>query len=172
MVRRRAAEEVSSLCPLSKPNSHGSSLNSKSTYIHKDLSTSPSVFVRVDTVKKRLQPQYDGPYKVLQRKSKYFILDRNGTKYSISIDRLKPAYLESPPKPVLAGRTHQPNPATQTAESPVPPPFLPSPTVTPQPEPYYTQYGRRVTFPSRLPDYVHSLSFERVLPPISYLQTL
>nr|CDS28529.2 gag pol polyprotein [Hymenolepis microstoma] len=80
--------------------------NNKPTYIHKDLSTSPLVFVRVDTVKKPLQPPYDGPYKVLQRKSKYFILDRNGTKDSVSIDRLKPAYLESPPKLALAGRTH------------------------------------------------------------------
>nr|CUU99444.1 hypothetical transcript [Hymenolepis microstoma] len=92
--------------------------NSKPTYIHKDLYTSPFVFVRVDTVKKPLQPPYDGPYKVLQRKPKYFILDRNGTKDSVNIDRLKPAYLESPPKPVLAGRTHQPNLVTQTADSP------------------------------------------------------
>nr|CUU97467.1 gag pol polyprotein [Hymenolepis microstoma] len=74
-----------------------------------------------------LQPPYDGPYKVLQRKSKYFILDRNGTKDSVSIDRLKPAYLESPPKPALAERTHRPKPAIQTADSSVPPPSSPSP---------------------------------------------
>nr|CUU97957.1 hypothetical transcript [Hymenolepis microstoma] len=127
--------------------------NNKPTYIHKDLSTSPFVFVRVDTVKKPLQPPYDGPYKVLQRKSKYFILDRNGTKDSVSIDRLKPAYLESPPKPALAERTHRPKPAIQTADSSVPPPSSPSPNVTPQSETYF----------------VHSLYFERFLPPANAL---
>nr|CDS27316.1 gag pol polyprotein [Hymenolepis microstoma] len=68
--------------------------DSEPTCIHKDLSTSPFVFVRADAVKKSLQPPYDGPYKVLQHNSKYFILDHNGTKDSVSIDRLKPAYLE------------------------------------------------------------------------------
>nr|CDS26281.1 gag pol polyprotein [Hymenolepis microstoma]CUU99092.1 gag pol polyprotein [Hymenolepis microstoma] len=42
-------------------------LNNKPTHIHKDLSTCPFVFVQVDTVKKPLQPPYDGPYKVLKR---------------------------------------------------------------------------------------------------------
>nr|CDS33813.1 gag pol polyprotein [Hymenolepis microstoma] len=155
---------------------------SKPTYIHKDLSTSPFVFVRVDTVKKPLQPPYDGPYKVLQRKSKYFILDR--TKDSVSIDRLKPAYLESPPKSALTVRTHRPNPTTQTAKFPISPPSPTSPqsfsgdTLNPlvppplTPELYYTHSGRRVAFPSRLTDYVHLLSFERFLPPLSYLKTL
>nr|CDS28950.1 gag pol polyprotein [Hymenolepis microstoma] len=76
----------------------------------------PSIFVRVDAVKKPLRPPYDRPYKVLQRKSKYFILDRNGTEDSVSIDRLKPA---------LAVRTHRPNLTTQTAEFTVPPPSSP-----------------------------------------------
>ncbi|VDN96356.1 unnamed protein product [Rodentolepis nana] len=64
--------------------------------ILKDLSTCPFVFVRVDSEKRPLQPPYEGPYKVLKRKPKYFILDRNGNKDSVSIDRLKPAYLECP----------------------------------------------------------------------------
>nr|CDS33941.1 gag pol polyprotein [Hymenolepis microstoma] len=79
-------------------------------------------------VKKPLQLPYDGPYKVLQRKSKFFILDRNGTKDSVSIDGLKLAYLESPPKLALAVRTQRPNPTTQRAEFTVPPP--PPPPIT------------------------------------------
>nr|CDS27662.2 gag pol polyprotein [Hymenolepis microstoma] len=96
--------------------------DSKPTYIHKDLSTSPFVFVRADAVKKPLQPPYDGPYKVLQRNPKYFILDRNGTKDSVSIDRLKPAYLEPPPTPAPEVRAHLPRPPTQTTEVTIPPP--------------------------------------------------
>nr|CDS35258.1 gag pol polyprotein [Hymenolepis microstoma] len=64
--------------------------NDRPTHIHKDFSSCPFVFVRVETVKKHLQPPYDVPYKVFQRKLKHFILDRNGTKDSESIDRLKP----------------------------------------------------------------------------------
>nr|CDS31411.1 gag pol polyprotein [Hymenolepis microstoma]CDS32428.1 gag pol polyprotein [Hymenolepis microstoma] len=84
------------VCPLPRPNSHGSSV--VSAHIPKDLSSCLFVFVRMDTVKKPLQPPYDGPYKVLQRKPKYFILDRKGSKDSVSIDRLEPAYLEPPTK--------------------------------------------------------------------------
>ncbi|VUZ50308.1 unnamed protein product, partial [Hymenolepis diminuta] len=47
-----------------------------------------------DAVRKPLQPSYDGPFKVLERKLKCFILDRSGTKDFVSIDRFKPAYLE------------------------------------------------------------------------------
>nr|CDS32051.1 hypothetical protein HmN_000402300 [Hymenolepis microstoma] len=105
---------------------------------------------------------------------------------SVSIDRLKPAYLEPPPTPEPEVRAHLPRPPTQTTEVTIPPPSpppLPSlsddvsiPSVsTPAPlhhKPYYTRSGRRVTFPSRLADYVHSLTFERFLPPFSCLQTL
>nr|CDS31399.1 RNA directed DNA polymerase (reverse transcriptase) [Hymenolepis microstoma] len=143
--------------------------DSKPAYIHKDLSTSSFVF-----------PPYDGPYKVLQRNPKYFILDRNGTKDSVRIGRLKPAYLEPPPTPAPEVGAHLPRPPTQTTEAtiptPSPPPLPPLPNDVPTPsvstpvplhhEPYYTRSGRRVTFPSRLADYVHSLSFERFLPPI------
>ncbi|VDO07238.1 unnamed protein product [Rodentolepis nana] len=64
-------------------------------YIHNDLSSSSFVFVRVDSVKRPLQPPNEGPYKVLKCKPRYFILDRNGTKDSVIIDRLKPDYVES-----------------------------------------------------------------------------
>nr|CUU98826.1 hypothetical transcript [Hymenolepis microstoma] len=138
--------------------------DSKPTYIYKDLSTSPFVFVRADAVKKPLQSSYDGPYKVLQRNFKYLILDGNGTKDSVSIDRLKPAYLEPPPMPASEVRAHLPRPPTQTTEVTVPQPSPPplsslsedasTPLVsTPVPlhhESYYTRSGRRVTFPSRL----------------------
>nr|CDS32302.1 gag pol polyprotein [Hymenolepis microstoma] len=86
----------------------------------------PSIYA----VKKPLQPPYDGPYKVLQRNPKYFILDRSGTKDSVSIDRLKPAYLEPPPTPAPEVRAHLPRPPTQTTEATIPPPSLPT-TITP-----------------------------------------
>nr|CUU98931.1 hypothetical transcript [Hymenolepis microstoma] len=80
----------------------------------------PLRFVRVDTVKKPLQPPYDGSYIVLKRESKYFLLDRNGTKDSISID--KPT-----PKPESAVSTTPFSSTTQSFKDTV---SLPLPTTT------------------------------------------
>ena len=60
----------------------------------KALSTCTHVFVRSDVVRKPLQSPYNGPYRVVDRKEKYFILDLNGRKDTVSIDRLKPAHLD------------------------------------------------------------------------------
>lgn len=62
-------------------------------FIHPDLSTCSHVFVRVDLVKKSLQPPYDGPYLVLNRSEKWFELQIKGKQVKVSIDRLKPAYI-------------------------------------------------------------------------------
>ncbi|CAB0013451.1 unnamed protein product [Nesidiocoris tenuis] len=62
-------------------------------FIHPSLETASHVFVRVDSVKKPLQSPFDGPFRVLKRNSKFFTLDINGRTDTVSIDRLKPAFL-------------------------------------------------------------------------------
>ena len=66
----------------------------RAAFVHPDLQTSTHVFVRHDAVRKPLQQPYDGPFKVLERHEKFFILDKAGNRDSVCIDRLKPAYLE------------------------------------------------------------------------------
>ena len=61
-------------------------------FVPKDLQVCTHVFVRVDKVKPSLSPPYEGPYKVVRRTRKFYVLDINGKNNSISIDRIKPAY--------------------------------------------------------------------------------
>ena len=63
------------------------------THVPEDLLSSPHVFVRVDAAKPPLTPPYTGPYKVLQRRAKSYLLQLGNKRDWISIDRLKPAYL-------------------------------------------------------------------------------
>ncbi len=52
------------------------------------------MFSFVLTVKKQLQPPYQGPYRVIESKQKYFIVDIRGKHDAISIDRLKVAHTD------------------------------------------------------------------------------
>ena len=70
--------------------------NNLKTFVPTDLQTCKHVFVRRDLVKRPLTAPYDGPYTVLKRFDKTIIIDRNGKQDKITIDRLKPAYIESP----------------------------------------------------------------------------
>ncbi|KYN22389.1 hypothetical protein ALC57_05201 [Trachymyrmex cornetzi] len=62
------------------------------TFISKDLTRTPKVFLRRDTPSRALQAPYEGPYEVLQRGEKTYKLRIKGKPVRVSIDRLKPAY--------------------------------------------------------------------------------
>lgn len=62
-------------------------------FIHKDLENVSHVFVRVDKVKDPLESPYEGPFRVLKRTPKWYLLQIDDEKKSISIDRLKPGYV-------------------------------------------------------------------------------
>ncbi|GFT33516.1 retrovirus-related Pol polyprotein from transposon 412 [Nephila pilipes] len=62
-------------------------------FVSKDLTTCSHVFLRTDSLKKGLQPPYEGPYKVVSRTEKVFRILRHGKEVSVNIDRLKPAYI-------------------------------------------------------------------------------
>ena len=75
-----------------KPKETQRSGNSK-IFVHKDLKSTSHVFLRIDRVRKPLEPPYEGPYLVISRTPKYFTLKIKNKEVNVTIDRLKPAYL-------------------------------------------------------------------------------
>ncbi|XP_063860678.1 uncharacterized protein LOC135101034 [Scylla paramamosain] len=63
-------------------------------YFPKSLIASKYVFVKYDTYKPPLARPYQGPYAILERNSKAFRVSISGGSDWVSIDCLKPAYLE------------------------------------------------------------------------------
>ena len=66
-----------------------------STHIPVELQSCTFVFVLHDTHRTPLQYTYDGPFKVLGWAAKFFTLDLNGRQDTVSVDCLKPAFLDT-----------------------------------------------------------------------------
>ena len=56
------------------------------------LASSPYVYVRVDAVRRPLVRPYEGPFLVLRRSPKTFEISCAGKSWTVSVDRLKPAW--------------------------------------------------------------------------------
>ena len=122
------------------------------SYIPPDLPSSSHVFVRQDAVRKPLQPPYRGPFPVLHRTNKFFTIDINGKHENVSVDRLKPAFMES--DCAIPPTVTDPTPIVDPPSSPPTGPA--SSTSTPaatSPEPRKTRSGRHVRWPARYVDF-------------------
>lgn len=121
-------------------------------FVHKDLQTTENVFVRDDTVLKPLQQPYEGPFRVIKRKEKSYKIDLKGKPKYVTIDRLKPAFVENDDDQIL----QQPSPnkinqRTDTRFIPISTDEHSSPLVQPDTTAVRTtRSGRQVRFPKRL----------------------
>ena len=61
------------------------SVSSNKPFVHPDLDSSSHVFLRQDAVQRPLQPPYSGPYKVLKRFAKTFLIDQRGMRQCVKI---------------------------------------------------------------------------------------
>ncbi|XP_055632892.1 uncharacterized protein LOC129773315 [Toxorhynchites rutilus septentrionalis] len=102
-----------------------------STFVQKELATCSHVFVRIDTVRPPLSHPFDGPYRVLRRRKKVFVVDINGKSSPISIDRLKAAFIHRDNVDGTAPATNTRGTTSTIADRPV----------------YQTRSGRRVHIP-------------------------
>ena len=135
------------------PRWHGG--ETRRSFVNRELATATHVFIRVDAHRSPLQAPYRGPYLVLERHDKYFCVDLGNRRDTVSIDRLKPAFMDEPvqlpvgvPAPprlvqtparvpdALPGQSHTPPRPVQT-------PALPGQSHAPR---------RPVQTPARVPD--------------------
>ncbi|KYN45252.1 hypothetical protein ALC56_00331 [Trachymyrmex septentrionalis] len=148
---------------------NGTRHGERRTFVFKNLSTADQVFVRHNAPGGTLQQPYDGPYKVVNRKPKTFVVHIRGRDVTVSIDRLKPAYIisedEEPEKASslpIEQRLENPPSSSTSLQPSVPseldnpensarrtdPPTAQEPTKTALRQ--TTRSGRRVRFPNRL----------------------
>ena len=137
---------------------HRSDLASRT--IPDSLRRASFVYVRHDAVRRPLVRPYDGPFRVLRRNDKVFVIMRSGSEYSVSIDRLKPAFtwsdvgLQEDRQGSFIGTQ------SSSPRAPVPAPSLvfpssPSPSRAPvpvAPRTPTTRSGRPVRLPARFRD--------------------
>ena len=114
-----------------------------------NLKHSQFVFVRRESHRSSLQRPYEGPFKVLQHGDKRFILDFGGRKETISVDRLKAAYVDSEhpvtlPEPKRCGRPPKKTHLPISTKHPTPDNIIPTPA-----PPRHTRSGRLVNLPHR-----------------------
>ena len=101
------------------------------------LQQASHVFLRVDAVKHPLVPPYEGPFSVVSRTDKTFVILHRGKPVAVSVDRLKPAAflpeVEAVPSspPTSAGSTVPPSPTVDAV-----------PVLSSSPGPVITRSGR------------------------------
>lgn len=124
-------------------SSHGSK---HSTFVFKDLNSTSHVFLRDDTTRGTFKPAYSGPHEVLQKGDKVFKIIMNGKMSTVSIDRIKPAYVLRVPDSGMSSQTPHHTPTDS---------HTPHNTHTGLPDTldsgdhviFRTRSGRKVTFP-------------------------
>lgn len=121
-------------------------------FIHPSLKECSHVFVRNDTVRRTLVPPYDGPFRVIKRFDKYFVVDLNNRTSKISIDRLKPAHVWRDEDPFATATPPATAPVQITVNHQIiPPPKTPpaNSISTKVPAAKVTRFGRPIIIPDR-----------------------
>ncbi|KAK4323351.1 hypothetical protein Pmani_005936 [Petrolisthes manimaculis] len=117
-------------------------------FIPADLSHCTHVWLRRDRVRRSLEAPYVGPLRVLRRTDKYFTLELpSGAHETVSIDRLKPAYIPQGTSELVAS-------PSSTSDETCDLPNMPPRDITHTPMPTKTRSGRTVRMKTD-PEYIY-----------------
>lgn len=125
-----------------KPTPASRHSNRRAIFVFRDLATTPHVFLRDNAASGSFQPAYTGPHKVLERGDKIFKLLLKGKTVSVSVDRLKPAYILQDSHTTT---THNEPETTHTIQNT---PVINSTPTADEGKIEKTRSGRRVRFPN------------------------
>ncbi|XP_037528670.1 uncharacterized protein LOC119405916 [Rhipicephalus sanguineus] len=114
----------------------------RSIYVSSELESCSHIFLRNDVVRSSLQAPYDGPFRVLRHGRKTISIERHGRQEVVSLDRVKPAHMET--NQSTTETSALPPETCRTAPHPTPA------TDAPVTEKYHTRSGRRTGAPNRL----------------------
>ena len=70
--------------------------------IPENLKKADHVFIRHGTRRTPLDRPYDGPFRVIKREEKFFVLKVGSKEQTVSVDRLKPAFGFADPAPAIS----------------------------------------------------------------------
>ena len=119
-------------------------------HVPRALESVSHVFLRVDAVRRPLTPPYLGPFLVLERGPKTFVISKSGKRTTVSIDRIKPAFMSCDDLPSVPSASAPAAPSPVAAPAPVPvAELLPVPQSVSPPVTLFTASGRRVRPPER-----------------------
>ena len=112
---RNLREEVTAIRP-TPASRHGATRS----HVPDNLATADFVFVRHDAHRGPLRRVYDGPFRVLERSDKTFVIDVGGKRDTVTVDRLKRAHEDLarpivPAQPARRGRPPAPRPHPPSA---------------------------------------------------------
>ena len=126
------------------PQFHGN----QTSYVPSTLATAKYVYVRKDSHKHPLQRPYDGPFRVVSKSDKYFTLEIKGRPETVSIDRLKTAYVT--PLIIEENKEVLISPKSILTDNPKPTPVTPPAVSPPKDGPIKTTRAGRISrIPSR-----------------------
>lgn len=120
----------------------------KSVFVSKTLESSSHVFLRDDSVRPSLKPPYSGPYKVVSRGDKTITITIGSKNVTVSIDRLKPAFMDadSPLPFSRTSRSLDPDVVSSPDDTDANTSVSASPASPSEPPGITTRSGRRVQF--------------------------
>lgn len=97
-----------------------------SSYVPRELHNATHVWLRLDRVRKSLEAPYTGPFEVVTRKPKYYVIKLPQGDTTVCIDRLKPAVIPSPKLSKPLPKVFKPSPPLPSTDPLPAPPSAPS----------------------------------------------